>query len=156
VPAAAMSARSSGSARTRRKPSRISRHTPVGPADASGGSIARVLDQPTREQERERVEQDGERRAQQADKRAAEARADDLGACGGHLQLCVALDETVARDEPGQERQVRDVEEHAERAHEQGDHAEQLDRQEPEHARDGHEYEEPRASEIGRDEHGAP
>ena len=155
VAEAPASARSTRSSTTTRTPSAIS----AGDSRARPARIRRRLGHPRardeggRDQERQRVDEQGERRGHEADQQAAHARSHDLRRRRRRLELGVALDDPIGRDQRGEQRHVRHVEEHRERAGEEQHRVEDLDAEDANHRGQRNDQQQDGATEVGRDHH---
>ena len=111
-------------------------------------------DEECREHEADSVDHDSERCAEDADEDAGGGRAQALRRRSSDLELRVALDELVALDDRGQIALIRDVEEDAEAAGDEGDDIQLPDRQRVEGERDRDRQECDRTPQIAHDEDG--
>jgi len=131
----------------------------AGPLTRCGGR--RLGDSYGQEEQRRRDVRDGvdenrERRADQLDEHAAGARAHDLRDRCRHLELAIALDQSIAVDQRRQIGEVGHVEQHGQRAGRERDRVQQLDSQHPEPARERDDEQERRATQVRGDHHRSP
>ena len=116
---------------------------------------AHPAEEDRRNQERDGVPQQSGRRAEHRDQDAAERRPRHRGEGPAPVDERVSLDVPVAARERDEQRRVRQVEEHGQRAREEGDGVELRQREDVERVGERDRSDERRPPEVARDHHAA-